>query len=35
LTPKPEGHDAAWWKRPSGLGAIVLVLVLILNVAFW
>jgi SSS family solute:Na+ symporter len=35
MTPAIDGHAEAWWKRPSGLGAIVLALVLALNVAFW
>jgi SSS family solute:Na+ symporter len=34
-TPRLEGHGDAWWKRPSGLGAMVLALVLALNIAFW
>jgi SSS family solute:Na+ symporter len=35
LTKKVESHAEAWWQRPAGLGAIVLGLVLVLNVAFW
>lgn len=34
-TPRLEGHAEAWWKRPSGLGAMVLALVVALNIAFW
>jgi hypothetical protein len=25
----------AWWQRPSRLGAVVLALVVVLNIAFW
>lgn len=35
LTPRLETRTETWWKRPSGLGAIVLALVLVLNIAFW
>ena len=35
MTPRLEDHGEAWWKRPSGLGAMVLALVVALNIAFW
>jgi SSS family solute:Na+ symporter len=34
LTPRTEVH-ADWYQRPTAIGALVLVLVLILNVLFW
>jgi solute:Na+ symporter, SSS family len=34
LTKKIASHGP-WWQRPAGLGAIVLGLVLVLNIAFW
>jgi SSS family solute:Na+ symporter len=35
LTRRAEIHGGAWWQRPAGLGALVLGLVLVLNIAFW
>jgi len=35
LTKHDRETHLAWWKRPEGLGAAVLVLVVILNVIFW
>jgi SSS family solute:Na+ symporter len=35
LTPKPREEHLAWWKTPEGLGALVLVLAIALNVIFW
>ncbi|RPI28201.1 MAG: Na+/galactose cotransporter [Acidobacteria bacterium] len=35
LTPKPAEEEAAWYRRPTGFGLIVLVLALILNIIFW
>jgi solute:Na+ symporter, SSS family len=35
LTKKVESHAEVWWQRPAGLGAIILGLVLVLNIAFW
>jgi SSS family solute:Na+ symporter len=35
LTPKPHEEEASWFKRPAGMGAIVIALVVVLNVIFW
>jgi SSS family solute:Na+ symporter len=35
MTPRVGTQAETWWKRPSGLGAIVLALVVVLNIAFW
>jgi SSS family solute:Na+ symporter len=35
LTPRPREGSGAWWQTPGGLGMIVLLLVLILNIVFW
>jgi SSS family solute:Na+ symporter len=35
LTPKPREEAGPWWKTPEGLGALVLLLALVLNVVFW
>jgi len=35
LTPKPHDDAAAWYARPAGMGAVVLLLVVVLNVIFW
>jgi SSS family solute:Na+ symporter len=35
LTARPREEHLAWWKTPEGLGALVLVLAIALNVVFW
>jgi SSS family solute:Na+ symporter len=35
LTPRPREEHLAWWKTPEGLGALVLLLAIALNVVFW
>jgi solute:Na+ symporter, SSS family len=35
LTRRVESTDGPWWQRPSRLGAVVLALVVLLNIAFW
>jgi solute:Na+ symporter, SSS family len=35
LTPRPREANQAWWQTPAGLGGMVLVLVVILNIIFW
>jgi SSS family solute:Na+ symporter len=35
LTPRTTEDDVVWSRRPATLGAIVLLLVLILNIIFW
>jgi len=35
LTARPREEHLAWWKTPEGLGALVLVLAIALNVIFW
>jgi SSS family solute:Na+ symporter len=35
LTPHEIKADGPWWQQPKGLGAIVLGLVVVLNIAFW
>ncbi|MCJ7751189.1 MAG: Na+/galactose cotransporter, partial [Armatimonadetes bacterium] len=35
LTPRTREEHLPWWKRPEGLGALVLVLAIALNVIFW
>jgi SSS family solute:Na+ symporter len=35
LTPKPPVEQVPWYTKPAELGALVLVLVVILNVIFW
>jgi SSS family solute:Na+ symporter len=35
LTPRITEHDVVWYKRPAGLGALVLFMALILNIIFW
>jgi len=35
LTARTVDEHAAWWKRPAGLGVLVLVLAIALNVVFW
>ncbi len=35
LTPRAEDEHVAFWKRPEGLGAVVLLLAILLNAVFW
>jgi SSS family solute:Na+ symporter len=35
LTPREVEAHLPWWRRPEGLGALVLLLALVLNVIFW
>jgi solute:Na+ symporter, SSS family len=35
MTKRVESSRGPWWQRPSRLGAIVLALVVVLNIAFW
>ena len=35
LTERPREEHLPWWKTPEGLGALVLVLAVALNVVFW
>ena len=35
LTPRISEEGIVWYQRPAGLGALVLLLALILNVIFW
>jgi len=35
MTDRVESTAGPWWQRPSRLGAIVLALVVVLNIAFW
>ena len=35
MTPRAEPQVGPWWQKPAGLGALVLVLALVLNIAFW
>jgi solute:Na+ symporter, SSS family len=35
LTPRPKDEELKWYERPVVLGAIVLVLLLVLNWIFW
>jgi SSS family solute:Na+ symporter len=35
LTPRPVDTERAWFKRPEGMGALVLALVVLLNIIFW
>jgi SSS family solute:Na+ symporter len=35
MTPRTEVTEGPWWQRPSRLGALVLALVVVLNIAFW
>jgi SSS family solute:Na+ symporter len=35
LTPKAHDHETRWWARPEGFGALVLLLVTVLNILFW
>ena len=35
LTPRQREEHLPWWKTPEGLGALVLVLAIALNVVFW
>ena len=35
MTPRMETQAGPWWQRPAGLGALVLALALVLNIAFW
>ncbi len=35
LTPAPRDEDLPWWERPGPLGAVILLLVVILNILFW
>ncbi len=35
LTPRIREEHLPWWKTPAGLGALVLVLAVALNVVFW
>jgi solute:Na+ symporter, SSS family len=35
LTRRVESSEGPWWQRPSRLGAVVLALVVVLNIAFW
>lgn len=34
LTPRPDEAHLPWWRRPEGLGAFVIVLVVALNIVF-
>ena len=35
LTPREREEHLPWWKTAGGLGAMVLVLVFVLNLIFW
>jgi SSS family solute:Na+ symporter len=35
LTPRPKEEHLPWWQTPEGLGVIVLVVAVALNVIFW
>ncbi len=35
LTPRVREKHLVWWKRPEGLGVLVLVLAIALNIVFW
>jgi SSS family solute:Na+ symporter len=35
LTPRPVDTERAWIRRPEGMGAVVLALVVVLNILFW
>jgi SSS family solute:Na+ symporter len=35
LTPREKEEHLPWWKTPEGLGAVVLVMAIALNVVFW
>jgi SSS family solute:Na+ symporter len=35
LTERPREEHLPWWKRPEGMGLMVLLLVLVLNLIFW
>ena len=35
LTPRPHEPERSWWKTTPGVGAIILGLALLLNLAFW
>ena len=35
LTPRPVDTERAWIRRPEGMGAVVLALVVVLNIIFW
>jgi SSS family solute:Na+ symporter len=35
LTPRAEDEHVAFWKRPEGLGVVVLLLAILLNAVFW
>jgi SSS family solute:Na+ symporter len=35
LTDRPEESHLRWWQTPAGVGAMVLLLVLVLNIIFW
>jgi SSS family solute:Na+ symporter len=35
LTPRAHDHETRFWARPEGLGVLVLLLAVVLNVIFW
>jgi SSS family solute:Na+ symporter len=35
LTPRPKEEHLPWWKTPEGMGALVMLLAIALNVVFW
>jgi SSS family solute:Na+ symporter len=35
LTPRAEDEHVAFWKRPEGLGVVILLLAVLLNAVFW
>ena len=35
LTPRAEDEHIAFWKRPEGMGVVVLLLAILLNAVFW
>jgi SSS family solute:Na+ symporter len=35
LTERPREEHLPWWKRPEGMGVMVLLLALVLNLVFW
>jgi SSS family solute:Na+ symporter len=35
LTPRQHEADVAWWRRPAGLGVVVLAAAIVLNLLFW
>ena len=35
LTPRPKEEHLPWWKTPEGMGALVMVMAIALNIIFW